>query len=253
LSQEKPSGSLPKLFSNPWIGFMGTVASILGVALAVYFYTEGKEVHQLTYYVNPAKAVVVKAGQSSKLTVSFDNRVIGNDITAAQISLWNQGKLPIKRDDILKPITIYTENSVPILEATIRKTSRDVTQLSLNADEIKKGYVTISWNILEQNDGAAIQLIYAGDPSVHIYAGGIIEGQGEIKSESTKHPPNSWLNNLAYYGGLSLCLLALIVTWLKSGYKNRWNLLGIIILISLLAFGLYYDLVLVQQYPPFGP
>ena len=48
-------------------------------------------------------------------------------------------------------------------------------------DEAQNGRVTISWQILEQNDGGIIQLIYTGNPEVNIRVDGVIEGQKEIE------------------------------------------------------------------------
>jgi hypothetical protein len=166
----------PKFFANPWFGLIGSIASVLGVVLAIYFYTEGREKHELAYYVNPARAVVVQKGSASKLTVTFDNQPVTTDITAAQIAVWNEGKLPIRKDDILKSILLRTEGA-PILEASVRKISRDVTQFSISDREIHNGQVLLSWNILEHNDGAIIQVIYAGGPFVKVWLDGVVEGQ----------------------------------------------------------------------------
>jgi hypothetical protein len=106
-------------FSNPLVGILGTIASIVGVLLAIYFYSRGKQDRKLTYHINPAKAVVVRAGQASRLTVTFNEKIIKSDVTAAQIALWNQGNQSIKLNDVLKPIVIYTENKTPVLEARV--------------------------------------------------------------------------------------------------------------------------------------
>jgi hypothetical protein len=115
------------------------------------------------------------------LSVSFDNKVVKSDITASQIAIWNQGRLSIRKANILKPVVIYNENNIPILEATIRKTSREVVQPTLNTDDLMSGKVTVSWNILEDNDGGIIQLIYADDPIHKLLIDGVVEGQNKIR------------------------------------------------------------------------
>jgi len=254
LSKASFNVSPPKFFSNPWVGFIGTVASVLGVLLAAYFFLEGKENHQLTYYVNPSKAIVVKSGQASNLAVSFNGKIINTDITAAQIILWNQGKLSIKTDDILKPIVIYTENNVPILEATIRKSSRDVTQLSLNTEEIQKGLLTVSWSILEQNDGGIIQLIYAGGPEVNIYARGVIEGQREIiqlKSVASSPSPFRW-SNILWYVVMTSFLIGWLLARFKYNNRGKLNMIMIMFIILALVAAFFYDFIFRQPSIPFG-
>lgn len=194
----KLKSGLMEFYSNPLVGIIGSFASVLGIFLAIYFYIESKEAAQLTYYVNPIKTILVRAGQVSKLSVNYNNNEIETDIAVAQIALWNHGKRAIKKTNILKPITIYTENNAPILEAVIRKASRDVTQLYLDTTELDKGRVTILWNILEQNDGGVIQLIYAGSPDLKLRVAGTVEGQRHINqlefSDKIKTPEEQYVS-----------------------------------------------------------
>lgn len=172
---------LTRFFSNPTVGGLGTVVGVIGILIAIYFYFEQKEFRALTYYLHPAKAIIVKADQASKLTATYDNNPVKTDISVAQIAIWNQGKLSIRNNNILKPVVIYMAEKKPILEASIRKLSRDVINLQLRTEEAQKGRISLSWQILEQNDGGIIQLIYAGGPDVDIRIDGVIEGQKEIK------------------------------------------------------------------------
>ncbi|HST20534.1 MAG TPA: hypothetical protein VLR90_05430, partial [Blastocatellia bacterium] len=71
---------------------VGSIASIISLFLAVYFYIEGKEIPELTYSVHPAKAVVAQAGQSVRLATSYDGKQVNTDVTIAQIAIWNRGK-----------------------------------------------------------------------------------------------------------------------------------------------------------------
>lgn len=250
MSQNTAKVLPPKFFSNPWVGFVGTIASILGLALAGYLYVTGKETRQLTYYVNPAKAVVVKAGQASKLEVNFDKKPINSDITAAQIAIWNQGRLSIKRSDILKPVVIQTEGDIPILEATIRTTSRDVTKLSLNTDDLQKGRVLLTWDILEQSDGGVIQLIYPASPNLNVYVDGVIEGQRSLSQLSPRRR-NLRRTDLVFTAFWSLFFVIGATFWVGSKFKSRAALLFTLGLGLVVIYHLYL-LVYADASPPFG-
>lgn len=159
---EQPKSRIPDLLTNPAVvvfSLVGLILTLVGFPLSIYFYYAAKEYPQLTYYTHPVKATVVRAGEASRLSAIFDNKRVETDITAAQVAIWNQGRRPIRREHMLRPLVIFTENHTPILEATIRKTSRDVAGIALNQDELNKGRVTVHWDILEQNDGGIIQLI----------------------------------------------------------------------------------------------
>jgi hypothetical protein len=153
---------LVSLFKHPAVGIIGSLSGIIAIPLAIYFYSQTVSHPELVYYVNPAKAVVVKQGATTRLAVTLDSRAVTTDITAAQVAIWNRGKQSVRRESVLEPVVIRTDPSVPILEATIRKQSREVTRLNVSQDELSKGELSISWAILEQGDGGVIQLVYAG-------------------------------------------------------------------------------------------
>jgi hypothetical protein len=167
---------LLRFFSKPIVGITGSVASVVGVGLAVLFYFSEQKSRDLTAFVHPVKATVVKAGQASRLSVRLNEIEITNDVTAVQIALWNRGVLSVRRENILKPIVIKLPGC-RILEASIRKQSRDVVNMSLGAAKINEGRLGVSWDILEKSDGGIMQIVYAGGDSSAIEFEGVIEGQ----------------------------------------------------------------------------
>lgn len=172
--------SLLHFFGRPAVGITGLIATIIGIILSVYFFLASREKVELTYFVHPAKAAVVRRGQTSRLAVQFDGQVLTSDATAAQIAFWNAGSKPIRANSVLSPLVIRTRNKERILEAKLRKTSRDVVNITLDPSRLAAGEVVIGWNILEQNDGGILQIIYAGDETVNIQAHAVLEGQPEI-------------------------------------------------------------------------
>lgn len=167
------------------IGIVGSIASLISIPLAIYFYLQSEKSPRLRYYVHPVKAVLLKAGLSSKLSANFEGQPINGDVTTAQISFWNQGNQSIRDSQILKPIVICTENNSPILEASIRKISREITTIALKTEEAQKGRVSVTWRILEPGDGGVIQLTYLGDPEIKLTMDGAIENQKEFERVSS--------------------------------------------------------------------
>jgi hypothetical protein len=53
-------------------------------------------------------------------------------------------------------------------------------QITLNTSRLSAGEVAVDWNILEQNDGGVVQIVYAGDETVDIQGHAVIEGQPEL-------------------------------------------------------------------------
>lgn len=162
------------------VGITGSIASILGILLSIYFYLAAHERRDLTYFVYPVKAAVIRAGQFPKLQVSMDQKPVNGDVTAAQVAFWNAGDRPIRQDEVLRPFSVQTKNGARILEARLRKVNRDVAGIALETGQAENGLILIRWKILERNDGGIIQLIYEGDDNVPILADGIIEGQANL-------------------------------------------------------------------------
>jgi hypothetical protein len=249
-------------------GIVGSIASVVSIPLAIYFYQETKQAPMLTYYIHPARAVVVKAGQASKLTVDFANKEVKGDITAVQVAIWNQGNSSIKKGGILKPIILQTENNAPILEATIRKISRDVINLSLDNGQADKGRVTLSWDILERNDGGIIQLIYIGGTDTAISMDGVIEGQSRIlqlQSSIALRSPEEQLRSerrgnkllgwalVSFAGLIAIPIITLFVWSLKTKtFKLRQDWVLLVSPFLFLVLGMYLLSKAQEVGPPFG-
>lgn len=110
-----------------------------------------------------------ESGKLSSLHVLFNGTVLKGSVTAAQVSIWNGGGEAIRQQAILDSVRIRTKPSVPILGASIQKVSRDAIEFSLATNHLDAGVVPVSWKILEKGDGAVVQLIYLGTPSVKIF------------------------------------------------------------------------------------
>jgi hypothetical protein len=189
-SEHTDHESFRRFFSNPLVGVIGAVASLCGVALAIYFYSMSTNTRELTYMVHPVKAVVVRGGQTSRLSITLDGRPVQGDVTTAQVACWNAGRSSIRKDQILRPVVLRTSPPVPIVDATIRKETRpDITRLCLDKSNFQGGEVGVSWNIMEGNDGGVIQLVFIGDTKTEVILDGTIEGQRAV-SRSKGRPPD---------------------------------------------------------------
>ena len=167
-------------FSRPLGVAIAWAGTVTGAISGFYFYEQGQAVRELSFYVAPAPAQIVRMGESSKLAVTFGGQPVHSDISATQITVWNAGKLSIHKENVLKSVELVTGEQTPILEATLRTNSRDVTGAALDLSRLAKGRVGLSWNILEQNDGVSLQIIFAGSPNTKLTAEGVIEGQSKL-------------------------------------------------------------------------
>lgn len=172
-----------QFFSNPLVGILGSLASLVGLAVSFYFYYASIKNPLFSYHVKPGRATIVKSSEASGLEINYSGKQIRGDISAAQIALWNAGKQPIKTEHILNKIQIIT-SGVPIIEARIQKSTRDVCGIALDKNELEKGILGVSWKILEDGDGGVVQIIYNGNTGNEIKCIGDIEGQKKFGNYS---------------------------------------------------------------------
>lgn len=221
VSQHLPLVAFLDFTMRPWAQKLAWIVGIVGLLLGVwgiYLARESLANRQLSYYVVPSAAQIVKAGQSSGLSVAFNGQLVTTDISAIQVVVWNAGKLSVRPENVLKPLVITTESERAVLEATIRVNSRDVTGAWLDLSEMTKGRVGVRWNILEKNDGVSLQIILAGPPETKINAEGTVEGQNQIYRVLTA--PKKGKGNLAsVYLSISLTACAIAFgLWIDA-----WN------------------------------
>lgn len=175
-----------RIGKHPFIIFAGFVITVIALIVMIVLFFISQTERELVYAVNPVKTRVVTMGQATGLEVTHNRVELGDvDITVAQVGIWNSGDESIRKENILKEVVIYTKPSVRILEASVSNSSRELDILKFNIIEspelLEIGKVPVSWNILEKDDGASVQLIYLGPPEVEILVEGLIEGSGFVK------------------------------------------------------------------------
>lgn len=257
-------GKILKFFSYPIVGIIGTSASLLGLLLGIYFYFSSKEERELVYFINPVRTEIVKKGDFSRLNIYYDSLKIHTDVTAIQIAFWNEGDLPIKKENILKNIEI----NIPaeFLEVTVRKVSRDVTHFALDANNFNTKKIGLIWDILEEDDGGVIQIIYAGKSDLDISITGVIEGQkvineyeysGEIKSASEQFNMKNPITNYILSSVLIILLIILISTTFKMlkkyniKYKTgKFYVISVVIIILFSLFTIILNALQSKSIPP---
>jgi hypothetical protein len=78
---------------------------IVGAVIAAYFYAASIREPNLTYYISPTRAAFVQKGNLNNFSVNYQGVAVTGDLSSAEIQIWNQGKAPIHKSDILKRIT----------------------------------------------------------------------------------------------------------------------------------------------------
>lgn len=198
---------IKKTSPKKYLDVISILIGLAGIGLGIYFYSQSKEIRDLSYSISPSKALVLDSKRASKLRVLYDSTIISSDIVAIQLAIWNRGKQSIKKSNILKNIEVKNNNRVKILETSIRKVSREVTNFSVVQNNYNNGNIPLNWDILENNDGAVLQILYAGNLNAKFFLNGIIEGQENIHCIDINNEENSTVYFISIILGIFVFLM----------------------------------------------
>jgi hypothetical protein len=168
------------------IGFVGGIASIVGIPMSYYFWKVEPRRRELTYAVQPVRSVLVHGAQNTNMTVLYKGHQITNDINVAQVLIANAGGVPIESGDILSPLSLVISNGA-ILELSPRVEAKAGTDLVLEYKP-DSDRVALRWKILEKDDNPIIQILYAGPGDARISLEGRVREQPHIKEVQWPNP-----------------------------------------------------------------
>jgi hypothetical protein len=153
----------------------------ISLGLALYFHYQSVQERVPTFYVGPTRARIVDTSIPAppQMQVLYKGKDLNANVSAAVVYFWNDGRLPIKAEDVLEPLTIELDPTCEIIDARILKVSRAVTKFAKGEiSDTARNSLPVSFGILERNDGAVLQIIYSGDPDTTLSLRGIIVGAG---------------------------------------------------------------------------
>jgi hypothetical protein len=169
-------GILRLIAEHPLAVLIGIIASVLGVIVSVYFGVWPVfPKRELTYSIQPIRTAIVEVNSQSGIGVTYKGQPVNKDISAAQITVYNAGAEPIRREDIISPIELVVSNGI-IVERSFSAPPLPGTEFQL-ATNLVSGRLALDWKILEKGDKAVIQIVYLGKRDLPIILQGRIVGQ----------------------------------------------------------------------------
>lgn len=171
-----------------YLGVVFGLTTVVGFGLAWYWHAQSVQERAPTYQVSPQRVRLVDTSipVPSQLQVLYKGKDLNKNVTALTLYLWNDGKLPIKAEDVLEPLEVRLEPGSEILDGRILKAWRPVTKFTMGEIlDSKKNSLPLSFAILEKGDGAALQIIYTGKPDAAVSVLGTITGVGEPRKADT--------------------------------------------------------------------
>lgn len=169
-----------------WISILSLGLGLAGMLLSYYFYTISIKIREPAFVITKNVSLFSSPkGLSSKyfkIVKSSDGTELLKNLYIQEVAIWNNGKESIKKENVLKPITLTFNGEIEIIDAFISEVKRpDIVkgEISFKPGE---NIVTTSFSILENNDGMKIQVVYASLESSIANVDGVIEGVEAIQN-----------------------------------------------------------------------
>lgn len=224
-------------------------------------YSQSIQTKDPRYYANESIEVfsphLFGDEQRFLLIDNVTNTELESPVFVQEIAFWNHGKQVIRSSDILIPLTLIYGGEVQVVNAVVTHASRNkVIQPVVSYHE---NNINFEFNLLEQNDGFKIQVLYAAEQVVSPLISGDILGSENFIGQND-------ISVLDFVLGLGETLLPLVLVitaltiisfvisqgnkivdkssseWLKKIYNSLGSLLasafgvGILILILIVLF-----------------
>jgi hypothetical protein len=137
---------------------LALVTLVLGAAISYYFYRIARKERRPVYYTRTN--VVVRGDRERQIEVRYKGQVVPS-VFRTVVALWNAGREPIRREDIVQGHPLGVEGPGKVLEAKIIATTRREIDF---ACPVEKGgsRVKLEFSHINFQDGGAVEILHTG-------------------------------------------------------------------------------------------
>ena len=215
MNKKDVNETLYKYITSPG-GIFNIIFFFLSFSFALWSYSTTQQKPQLTFVQDPNTVTVVSTENNSNLEAYYKKNKIENGLVSSQISIWNAGTKNIRPEMVLEEVKLFVEQGeIQIYDVDLVAMNRNVVQFQIDKSDLINGVIPIKWRILEDEDGAILNILHSSEESVSFGMSGVIEDQ----DKPFKYvPENGRLKNITigYYifiGILGVLGIILIVTF----------------------------------------
>jgi len=158
-------------------GWLGSIIGIIGIVIGIYLYYSSRIRAKPVYQFQSRKLIGRPKGVLPDEVEIYFNKQLVSNLRLSYIVFWNAGTMSISGSDIvqLDPVRIELEPGSEILKIKISKVSRSVINFDVIKDNIQPHIANISFDYLDPNDGATLEILHTGE-SINPKVLGTIKG-----------------------------------------------------------------------------
>jgi len=157
--------------------YISLLVGILGIVSSYYFYVQSIKSKEPTYWVADSVQVfkpdVFGKNQRFSLVDNASENTLGESVYIQELAFWNRGKAPIVSSDILTPLMFEYPEDVFIVDVSLNAASRQ--SVVKPVFEVFDSQIHLNFNLLEENDGFRLMVVYAAkDKQEPLFSGDIL-------------------------------------------------------------------------------
>lgn len=240
-----------------YIGYaLAIVSIVIAIIVSWYFYEKSVQRREPFFAADYVPSTVFDVNREIPIPLRVlreDGDALTDSVHVATHRFANLGNAPISRDDLLTPLVIkLSAEGSELLGVSITRQSRDVVSCAVRQDSSIS--FTLSFRILEQDDGCEIRTFYAGRRSPKYVIDGEIVGVKKIgmRSENVydiieKEP--DWIGRVIQWSNAAagivpfLAFSAMMLSYMArpetSGKKSLTALAGTIAVGGVIIWSIY--------------
>lgn len=137
--------------------------AIASLALSVFLYFNGKKTRNISYQIDePSNLIYDSKNSSSKIKVILkDSIAIKDNVYLLSGVIWNDGDLPISKEDVRQTLMLTLTNTKEILDFKIvKQTYPDIAKFRLS--QINSKSLVLDWKYFDPDFAFKFQIIYTG-------------------------------------------------------------------------------------------
>lgn len=164
-----------KFLQNPWVVFITTTFTIIGIPLTIYTYFKTKKEKSLKFEIKSNNIFKNFESIIENIKITCEDKNIST-LTITKILIWCNGKETIYDTDIAQkmPLLIKTREGIDILEAKIIFSNNQAN--NINLEKLENNNYKINFEFLDKKNGFIIQVVHTGKDSDDIIVDGKIKG-----------------------------------------------------------------------------
>lgn len=207
-------------FKKNLFNYISLAVGILGLISSYYFYTQSIRIKEPTYIVGKSEQIFSgnMFGEDKRFTL-VDNSThtsVNNSVFIQKLTFWNKGRDVIKSTDILTDLTFKYGEGTSLVDVSISESTRaDIVKP--NIKRFKEDSFGIQFNLLEENDGFTITVIYAAEAKAKPQFSGDILGVNSLTEESGINGTNFFTATLK----ISVVIFVIVFSIAALGYAGE--------------------------------